>query len=395
LVHTLDAALDIGLPYLRTNPRRPGAAALAKMSAAALRHWRGLGKIPSVFITSVAQTIDERFRHPAVRDAIAAQCGVVSSIANEGSGLLLLFFPFYHRFGAHRVVGGTQGLPDALASALRAAGGSIRTHAVVDEILVAGGRAVGVRLEDGEELTARRGLIATCDPRTALGALLAPGTLEPGIEARVAHIPAWGDGWGDLKVDMALSGQLRLSRHQKQRGDGLDLRRPAAFIGGYEQALRSYPQSRMGQVPTEVGMWTVVPTAVDPSQAPAGQDTLHLWANPMPLDPQVPWEDATKAVVAHAAEFYDGVEELEIGRFVENPTDRARRMRATNGCLYHTDMTLFRMGPCRPAPGLAGYRTPVTGLYLGGAGSHPAAAVTGLPGRLSAKELLRDRSARR
>lgn len=389
LVRKLDAGLSIGLPMMMVNPTRPTLRSIGGVAKAAARHRKDVLKVPRIFLSSVAEVIDEHFRHPVVRDAIAAQCGVVGPITNDGSALLMLFFPFYHRFGAHRVVGGTQGLPEALAAAYRAGGGHLRTEAVVDEILIRDGRAGGVRLSNGEKLFARRGVIATCDARTALGGLLPQDTLEPGVAARVNHIPAWGDGWADLKVDVALRGQLRLDTHHRARNDGVDLRKPAVFIGGFDQSVAAYPEARAGQVPSDIGMWSVIPTAADPTQAPEGQDTLYLWVNPMAIEPTAGWDAATDAVIKKATQYYDGIEELEIARWTENPYDRARRLRATNGCLYHTDMTLLRMGPLRPALGLSGYRTPVPGYFLGSAGSHPAAAVTGIPGRLAVKELLR------
>ena len=56
----------------------------------------------------------------------------------------------------------------------------------------------------------------------------------------------------------------------------------------------------------------------------------------------------------------------------------------------HVDWILNRMGPIRPARGFGGFSTPVDGLYLGGAGCHPGAAVTGMPGYNGAHEVLRD-----
>src|SRR5207247_1016141 len=103
--------------------------------------------------------------------------------------------------------------------------------------------------------------------------------------------------------------------------------------------------ARAGQIPALPTFYAAVPTGLDPSQAPSGQDTLYVWANPMPLSPDGGWDDATKAVVARAGEFFDGIEELEIGRWVETPEERALRVGVTDGSVYHTDMTLFRMGP--------------------------------------------------
>ena len=401
LMGHLDAAMDMTQPFMTVNPIRPGARALARSGRAVVRHRAKLKKLPSLFIDPAAQTIDAYFHHPVVRDFMATVAGAIGGpITTDLSGSLFIQFAVFHRLGGARPVGGTQTLPNALAGALHQAGGTIRTDAVVETILVRNGRASGVRLTNGDEIAARRGVIATCDPRTALGKLLPPDTLEPEMRARVNYIPANADGWGIVRVDVALAGRLRLDRHQQyrrqhQRRDDLDLRWPALWLGGFDEVVAAYPQARAGDVPNQILLFSVIPTAADPSQAPEGMDTLYLYASPMPLTPNGSWDDAAKAVLARASQIYDGIEQLEVGRCLETPDDLARRVRTTNGSIYHTDVTPFRAGPLRPSLGLAGHRMPVDGYYLGGSGSHSSAAVSGIPGRLSAVELLRDDEKRR
>jgi phytoene dehydrogenase-like protein len=199
-----------------------------------------------------------------------------------------------------------------------------------------------------------------------------------------------------MKVDMAFSGRLDLHRHHRWRGDGLNLKEPGLLIGTPETTARVFARACSGEVGSaeEMAMWTAIPTAVDPSQAPDGMDTLYLYAPTVPLDPELGWnereKEAADAMVTRAAHFFDGVDSLELGRWVESPLTMAQRTNATNGCVMHVDWDISRTGPLRPAPGLGGYQTPVPGLYLGGAGAHPGGAVTGLPGRLAAREVIRE-----
>ena len=58
-------------------------------------------------------------------------------------------------------------------------------------------------------------------------------------------------------------------------------------------------------------------------------------------------------------------------------------------------MSLDQLGSFRPSPSLAGYRTPVGGLFLTGAGTHPGGGVTGLPGRNAAAVVLEELGVRR
>jgi phytoene dehydrogenase-like protein len=391
LVRHLDAVLQVAQPLMATNPCHPRPGGVARAATIAARRRTDLRGAPSLVVSSAAEAIDERFHHPFVRDAIGAMISLWDSPSRIGSAYLLMFLAVCHRFGVGRLVGGTQTLPDSLVGALRSLGGAVRCEAKVQEILVSGDRATGVRLASGEELVARKAVIATCDPRTALGKLLPTGCLDPTIAARVAHIPSFSDGAGFLVAHFALSGQLRLERHERLRQDGLDLRKPIHFMGGLDPGVASYSEAQAGRFPVSPPFGTIIPTAVDPSQAPPGQDTFYLLANAAPLNPEVSWASlkpvACKALVAHAAEYFDGLEELEIGRIEETPEDLADRLNVTNGNWMHVDT--WRIGPFRPAPGLSGYRTPIAGLYLGGCGSHPGPGMSGLPGRNAAQEVLR------
>jgi phytoene dehydrogenase-like protein len=138
----------------------------------------------------------------------------------------------------------------------------------------------------------------------------------------------------------------------------------------------------------------MVPTAADPSQAPDGMDTLSLWSGWLPHDPPGGWpafkDTVNRAFVAHAAQYYGGIEALEIGRAVETPEEISARTGVRNGNVYHVDVTLTRLGPMRPALGFGGYRTPVPGMYITGAGTHPGPSVSGIPGQQAARTILRD-----
>jgi phytoene dehydrogenase-like protein len=307
----------------------------------------------------------------------------------------MLILEFVHRFGCRRPVGGTQALPDALTARLLARGGAVLTDARVAQILTSGGSASGVRLDDGRELRATRAVLAACDPRQALSELLAPGTLEPLLERRVRAIPVNELGWGQLKVDIACSGRLDLSRFERERGDDADLRAATHWIGTEEGIERAYRRAAAGLLPRpeDLGFYNTIPTGADPTQAPAGQDTLYMIGVTSPARPERGWTPAlrTRAVselVERASAFYGGLAELELGRSAFTNAEMADEVGAASQA--HVDWVLTRLGPLRPARGLAGFRTPVAGLYLAGAGCHPGAAVTGTPGYLGAREALRD-----
>jgi phytoene dehydrogenase-like protein len=391
----LDALFDLAYPYMLANPGRPDPRTLVTLARAAFAHRRLLRRFGEFLLTSGEETIETRFEHPITKSLLYCLGAGANPIAMHGTSVTHLFLAFLHRSGTARPVGGMQAVPTALANRLSSLGGTILIGTAVEEITVRNGRTVGVRLADGRELRARKSVISTTDPRTTLGRLLPAGSLDPTLDGRVRHIPQSASGAAAMKTDLALSGRVSLGRHAKWRGDGMDLRIPATLIGTCDQIRRGYTKAAAGLVPDpdDVALWPVVTTGVDPSQAPEDQDALYLFATNMPLHPDggwVHWADkAANTIVERASQFYDGLAELEIGRWVETPELAAQRTGITNGTAMHVDHLLFSQGPLRPAPGLGGTRLPVEGLFLGGAGVHPGGGVAGIVGRRVARNVLR------
>src|SRR5262249_8227476 len=147
-----------------------------------------------------------------------------------------------------RPVGGMGSLPAALERCLLAHGGRVRRSARAASIVVYGGRARGVLLETGEELRAATVLAAT-EPHRALARLLPPGVLPDRFATRAERIPADNDGCTHFKVEIALRGRLRLSRFERPRGDGVDLRVPSGMVGSFDEVCGAIRSAQAGVVP--------------------------------------------------------------------------------------------------------------------------------------------------
>jgi phytoene dehydrogenase-like protein len=267
----------------------------------------------------------------------------------------------------------------------------VRTSAEVAEIVLRGDRADGVRLAGGEELHARV-VISAMDPRRTLLELVPAGRLPDRIAERVAAIPSENGGAAYLTVHMAFSGQLDYSRMERLRDDDLRLRNTALLCGSFEEMVAAVDSAVDGRMPDPMPFAAVLPTGPDPSQAPAGQDTLYLWAGWAPRRPVQGWDalasSAGQAMIDGASRYIDGVASLELGRFVETWPLLEQRTHVPNGNPYYVDLLFSRNGPMRPALGLGGYTTPVPGLFLTGGGTHPGPSVSGIPGQLTARKVL-------
>ncbi|MCW3014757.1 MAG: putative oxidoreductase C10orf33 -like protein [Solirubrobacterales bacterium] len=391
LANAMDAVARIVIPYMNTNPVRPLAGgSLTGVLKAALRPKR-LGPLARYLAASHAEAIDEHFTHPLVKAPLAAlPCFVPMS--EDGTGWALMFFGLHHHSGVARFVGGTGAITDALGRCFAAAGGKVRFDAVVDEVLVTGGRATGIRLEGGEELRARA-VITTNNVKVALTDMLPDGALPEAMAERVKYIPTDSTNGASFKVDVALSGRLQLTQHQAQRTDDVDLRVPGLVYGTFEDHVNAWAACARGEMPDPLAGVAVIPTAADPTQAPDGQDTFWFWTGIAPAHPHVPWEDQAEATadraIAHASKFIDGFDTLTIARQVMTPPKFEERFRSPDGNVYHVDPTATRFGPLRPTAGLAGYKTPIEGLFISGGGTHPSAGICGVPGQLAAKVVLK------
>jgi phytoene dehydrogenase-like protein len=386
-----EAALQAGIPFILNDPTRPPAEAISAAIRSGVRHPRYLAEVAKMVVGSAAEAIDARFRHPLVRGGLLSLAAVGAPVTHKGSGVNALFPSLVRHAGVARPIGGAQILPDALHACLRAHGGELLIEQEVTEIAVSGGRVTGVRTAAGESFSAPI-VISAMDPHATLAELLPAGQLPDRIAARVAGIPSENGGTAYLTTHLAYSGQLDYSRLERRRHDDLKLRNTALLCGSFEELVAAVEAASAGRLPDPMPFAAVLPTGPDPSQAPAGQDTLYLWAGWAPRNPPDGWgalaKQAGQAMVDQAARYIDGIHQLEIGRFVEPWPVLAQRTRVPNGNPYYVDLLLARNGPLRPARGLGGYTTPVRGLFLTGGGTHPGPSVSGIPGQLTARKVL-------
>ncbi len=386
LMKLIDAFVDMALPMMRVDPSQRNFGAKWETLKAVIRNRHLKPEIMTLIASPAYTTIMERFAHPITQSAMCCLLGAAGPITHEATGIYFALLGFIHRFGLGRAVGGMQTLSNALAARLAELGGEILLSAPVAEIIAAGGEAKGVRLKDGRIITARA-VVASIHPKMALE-MVTPGALDRKALTRVALAPANAHGASPLKVDVALRGQISYSRHEAMRPDGLSLRKSVLLIGTSEAVLDNFKSAARGEVSQLPYLWITAPSAVDPGQAPQGQDIVYLYPVAMPVEPREGW-DAIRAgvgqlVIDQASAYMDGLKEYEIGRRIEASPDLAARLNVHRGCVVHVDTSTTRSALMRPAAGLGGDTLPVAGLFLGAAGIHPGGGINGLPGRMAA-----------
>jgi beta-carotene ketolase (CrtO type) len=346
------------------------------------------GLIRTVLAPSCA-VIDEWLTCPEMRAAAAA----FSSHPQmppwvPGSGLLACLLPSSHGGQGARSIGGTGQLIEALLGALAARGGKVQCGSPVREILVRSGRVWGVALGSGATLEADN-VIATIDVQRVAELLPGEWLTAPWRRACAAtHSGLFNVG--EFKVDAALD------RFPEFLGE------PPGFAGSLKYLMHT-PDAYLsamrivagGSIPSQLPLMVAIPSAEDGSQCPPGRATL--WASafvPAALTGGSAWpganDQAADAVFATLEQFAPGITASVVKRRVSGPADWEDRLGNRAGNPNHLDMTIDQLFILRPAPGFSRYRTPITGLYLSGAGTHPGGGVHGLPGKLAASAVLAD-----
>ena len=147
-------------------------------------------------------------------------------------------------------------------------------------------------------------------------------------------------------------------------------------------------------------MSITIPTLTDPSLAPDGAHVISIHAQFAPHKlKEGDWDsrrdELGDTIVKTLSDYAPNLKELIVGRRVLTPVDLEQTFRLTGGHIHHGEMTLDQLFAFRPVIGCAQYRTPIDGLYLCGASTHPGGGVTGAPGFNASREIIKDLKSRR
>ena len=344
--------------------------------------------------TSYAQLINESFESEAMRAAmtwLAAQSGPPPD--EIGAGDFFGWHSMLHTSGAAHPRGGSGMLTQAMARALHSFGGELVLSAPVRQIIVQNGRVQGIETADGQRYSAPI-VVSNAHVLTTMLQLVGPQHLSSRLVQRLGNIRI-GNGFG-MTVRCAAEelpdyiaapsgGRPHESHH------GLQLLSPS--MGYVRRAYEDYLRGEPSRDPAVIAMTF---SAIDPDVAPPGKHTVFLWAQyfPYELSGGRQWDDIREEVADSILEvlyrYAPNMRGKIIDRFIQTPLDLERRIGLLRGNVMHVEMSFDQMFFFRPLPELAGYRTPIKGLYLTGASTHPGGGVFGASGSNTARVVLGD-----
>ena len=351
-----------------------------------------------LFTRSAGEMLDERFENDLVK-ALFGFDAIVGNYASPyaaGSAYVMLHHAFGEVNGKKGVwghaIGGMGAITQAMARAARGHGAEIETEAGVREVIVEGGRAAGVILDNGEAIRAKY-VVSGVNPKLLYTRLIPSGALAPEFLERISR---WRNGSGTFRMNVALNA-LPSFTALPGTGDhltaGIILAPSLGYMDRAWQDARSHGWSR------EPVVEVLIPSTLDDSLAPEGRHVASLFCQH--VAPELPdgksWDDHREEVadlmIATVDKFAPGFAASVVGRQVLSPLDLERQFGLLGGDIFHGALTLNQLFSARPMLGHADYRGPLKGLYHCGSGAHPGGGVTGAPGHNAARTILGDHRA--
>jgi phytoene dehydrogenase-like protein len=361
------------------------------------RHRRKIVDLLYLFSTSADRFLSESFESEHVKAAMGwhAINDSTAGPSTPGTAYVLLHD---HSSGDDEggvrqwgfVRGGIGTLTERMAEAAREVGCEVRTEAEVERIITREGRVTGVLLASGEQLGAPR-VLSNADPKRTFLGLCEAIDLPPEFIAGITNYRCEGTS---MKINLGVQG---LPAVRGISGDGVQPYHTGVMeLNAFSSDMDFQQAQATAGVPADPShIELCFPTVHDPSLSPEGTHIVTIDINSQPYTlKDGNWDDIKDAradsAIARIAEYFPDLPDRILHRQVLSPLDLERRLGLTGGHALHGEMLPDQLLFLRPMRGWADYRTPIRGLYLCGAGTHPGGGVTGANGRNAVREVLRD-----
>ena len=286
-----------------------------------------------------------------------------------------------------RVRGGPGALTLAMAIAARDAGADVRRDTTVERILVKDGRAAGV-VANGQEIHAAA-VISAVNPKTTFMRLMDPVDLTPDFLLKIGNYRAAGTL---ARVNFALAALPRFRCVGQNETSYLSGR---IHLGpSLDYIERAFDYAKYGEMSAEPWLEVTIPSILDPDLARPGAHVMSVYAHYAPFKLRNgDWASSRdvllKRVLATLEQFAPGIGALVLAEQVVTPAELQSTFGFWGGHIHHGELALDQLATMRPLLGYGRYESPVRGLFLCGAGTHPGGFMTGGSGKLAAREIAR------
>ena len=352
---------------------------------------RELLRIGAINIYDVLQ---EDFQNELLKGVLGFDAVLGSNLGPRSPNTVLTYlYRLSGQIGGHASaisvpVGGMGTVTSSLRAAAEAAGVEIRTNVPVKQVLLDVDKVTGIETRDGEQISSTV-LVSNADPKTTFLKLVGARNIETGFARRIDNIRMQGKA---AKLHLALDGKPTFKGvDENHLGHRLVIAPSLTYVE------HAFDYSKYGEYSNHPALEISIPSIHDDSLAPSGKHVLSAIIQYAPYELRAGWDTQREVfkqlVIDKLAEYAPGIKEQISAAELLVPPDIEREFNIHGGHWHHGEYTLDQFMMLRPVPGAAQYATPVTGLYLCGAGSHPGGGVMGLAGRNASIEILKTEKA--
>ncbi|MCF6292229.1 MAG: NAD(P)/FAD-dependent oxidoreductase [Robiginitomaculum sp.] len=353
--------------------------------------------VMDLFTKSARSYLDSWFESEAVKAAFGfdAVVGNYASPDTPGSAYVLLHHVFGEVNGKKgawgHVIGGMGRITQIMAKVCEELGVEISLNSPVDQVLVENNKAIGLRLNDGSEVFAKR-VVANVGPKMLFEQMVSASDLPADF---VKRIKAFQTGSGTFRMNVALS-KLPVFTCKPEAAEhlqsGIIIAPTLDYMDQAFSDAKTYGWSKKPIVEM------LIPSIIDDSLAPKGQHVASLFCQqfaPVLSNGQC-WDKveqrAADQIIATVEQYAPGFKASILAQSILSPKGLEDKFGLIGGDIMHGNMSIDQLWSARPVLGHGSYRAPIKGLYMCGAGTHPGGGVTGAPGHNAAKIILKDRN---
>lgn len=313
--------------------------------------------------------VEEWFESEQVKAAVASIGihGMTLGVMGAGTGFTLMH-NWTNRGGlSHANVGKAGDITQALANAVKAYGGEIRTGAEVERIQVDTYTCKGVVLKNGEEISAKT-IISAADPKHTFLALVGAMNLPPEFVWKTQSIKMRGSV---AKVHLLTDG-----KHGIPEGT-------LVLAPTLKYLERAYDAAKYHEISEKPYLEVTTDGNVV---------SIHFQYAPYALK-NGNWKTegakVEKLAIDTLVEYFPNLKSSIVNRKLITPLDLEQTYGLTEGDLNHGQLLLDQFMFMRPIPGWSNHKTPIDNLYLCGSGVHGGGGVSGASGRNAAKQIMK------
>jgi phytoene dehydrogenase-like protein len=349
---------------------------------------------------SIAEFLEEYFESEVVKASLAGSGIIGTALGPYSPGTAYVLLHHYMgevdgTIGAWGFArGGMGAVTKAMAGALAAHGGEIRTGNAVQRVLVQDNKAAGVVLANGDEIRAKV-VVSNLDVKRTFLSIMDGKDLPDDFLRQVRNFKIRGSSG---KLNIALDG---MPDFRDVPADHPGLGGDMHFTDSLERMERAYDDWKNGTWSRDPYLDMLIPTQIDPTMAPTGKHMMTVFVQyAPPVLADGPWDDRKRqafgnTVLDQIAAYSPNFKDLILHAEIRTPQDLENEVGLTEGNIFQGELTFDQLLFNRPVPGYAKYRAPVRGLYMCGSSTHPGGGVMGAPGANAAREVLADLRSRR